>query len=107
MVENVERLRAKFGVARAKHLEVFEQRQIEIRSRRIIQGIPAAVSERQTTRGHKGCRVRKQRSNRPRNVGGNSYVGIPHAVGVGSGSKIIRHAAVVSYTDSTRTAHVD
>ena len=52
VVENVERFGAEFEIALAKHFEVFQQRNIKIRARGIVERVAPAVSKRQAARRH-------------------------------------------------------
>ena len=53
LVQDVEEFRPELKIARLRNLESFEQRQIEIQPRRVIQKVPAGIAESQPARGNK------------------------------------------------------
>ena len=53
VIENIEGLSTEFKFAGLPDLEMFQQRQIEVRAAGIIQKVPAGVPEGQSARSHK------------------------------------------------------
>ena len=107
MIKNVEHLGAKFQIALAENLEMFEQRHIEVCAARIVHGIAAAIAKGQTARSHKGARIGEHWTETIADVPWYVGAGISDAVGIGAGSEVVGDAAVVRHRDPAGTAAVD